>query len=94
MDNVTREEFEQLRQFVLAMDSRYNREKGYDSADKAGIRQTEGNHGEAIKTNASDIADNRVGIEETYESSIANADDIADVRTALEEVYEMLETEE
>ena len=68
MDNpVSRQEFEQLRQFVLAMDSRYNRNLGYDSADKDAIRQTEGNHGEAIEVNASDVADTRTAIEELYE---------------------------
>ena len=41
-----------------------------------------------------DIADNRTGIEESFEASLTNADDIADVRTALEEVYEMINTEE
>ena len=60
---VSRLEFEQLRQFVLSMDSRYNREKEYDSADKAGIRQTEGNHGEAIEVNSADIEQNSADIE-------------------------------
>jgi len=88
---VTREEFEQLRQLVLSLIAREDRRAMYDQADKGGIRQTEGQHGEAINTNADDIADNRAGIEESFETSLANADDIADVRTALEEVYEMIE---
>lgn len=65
----------------------------YANADTNAIRVTEGEHGEQINANASDIADNRAGIEETYESSLANAGDIADVRTALEEVYEMINEE-
>lgn len=64
MDNpVSREEFEQLKKFVLAMDSRYNKNLGYDSADKAGIRQTEGVHGEAIETHTADIEQNSANIE-------------------------------
>ena len=88
------ERLSNLENLVNSLIKRIDNDKFYDSADKAGIRQTEGNHGEAIDTNTSDIADNRAGIEESYESSLTNADDIADVRTALEEVYEMLNEEE
>ena len=82
--------FEDLRNLVLALIKRIDNDKYYDSADKNGIRQTENQHEEAITVNATDIADNRAGIEESFESSLTNADDIADVRTALEEVYEII----
>ena len=62
----------------------------YNEYDKAGIRNTDSIQSENISINANDIADNRTGIEESFEASLTNADDIADVRTALEEVYEML----
>lgn len=66
----------------------------YNEYDKAGIRNTDSIQSENISTNANDISDNRTGIEESFEASLANSDDIADVRTALEEVYEMINTEE
>lgn len=66
----------------------------YNEYDKAGIRNTDAEQSESIGVNASDISDNRTGIEESFEASLTNADDIADVRTALEEVYEMINTEE
>lgn len=88
---VSRKEFDDLRNLVLALVKRIDNDKFYDSADKDGFRQTEGIHGEAIESNSADIADNRTGIEEAFEASLVNADDIADVRTAIEEVYEMIE---
>lgn len=66
----------------------------YNEYDKASIRNTDAIQTEGISTNASDISDNRTGIEESFEASLTNADDIADVRTALEEVYEMISEEE
>lgn len=66
----------------------------YNEYDKSALRHTDSEHSEKIEINASDIADNRTGIEESFEASLANSDDIADVRTALEEVYEMINGEE
>lgn len=64
---VSRKEFDDLRNLVLALVKRIDNDKYYDSADKNGIRQTEGQHGEAIDINASDVADTRTAIEELYE---------------------------
>lgn len=64
---ITRKEFDDLRNLVLALIKRIDNDKMYDSADKNGIRQTEGEHGEAIEVNASDVADTRTAIEELYE---------------------------
>lgn len=64
-----------------------SRKDTYDGYDKTSIRKTDSEQ-------TRDITDNRAGIEESFETSLANADDIADVRTALEEVYEMINTEE
>lgn len=64
---VSRKEFDDLRNLVLALIKRIDNDKYYDSADKNGIRQTEGEHGEAIDINASDVADTRTAIEELYE---------------------------
>ena len=86
MDNVTRDEFEQLRQFVLAMDSRFNREKGYDSADKAGIRQTEGNHGIALDENTQGISENDGAICDVAELSDVNSQAIDDLAEVVDEL--------
>jgi len=64
---VSRKEFDDLRNLVLALIKRIDNDKYYDSADKNGIRHTEGQHGEAIDTNASDVAVSRGAIEELYE---------------------------
>ena len=61
------ERLSNLENLVNALIKRIDNDKFYDSADKAGIRQTEGNHGEAIEVNASDVADTRTAIEELYE---------------------------
>lgn len=60
---VSRKEFEDLRNLVLALIKRIDNDKYYDSADKNGIRQTEGQHGEAIESNSSDIEKNSADIE-------------------------------
>jgi hypothetical protein len=64
---VSRKEFDDLRNLVLALIKRIDNDKYYDSADKDGIRQTENNHGEAINDNSSDLEDVRTGLEEVYE---------------------------
>lgn len=61
------ERLSNLENLVNSLIKRIDNDKFYDSADKAGIRQTEGNHGEAIEVNASDVADTRTAIEELYE---------------------------
>lgn len=61
------ERLSNLEKLVDSLIKRIDNDKFYDSADKAGIRQTEGNHGEAIEVNASDVADTRTAIEELYE---------------------------
>lgn len=52
-----------LENLVNALIKRIDNDKFYDSADKAGIRQTEGIHGEAIETNSADIEKNSADIE-------------------------------
>lgn len=42
------------------------------------------------KESASDIADNREGIMETFEATESNAGDLADLRAAVMELYEMI----
>lgn len=61
------ERLSNLEKLVDSLIKRIDNDKFYDSADKQGIRQTEGNHGEAIDINASDVADTRTAIEELYE---------------------------
>ena len=61
------ERLSNLEKLVDSLIKRIDNDKFYDSADKMGIRQTEGNHGEAIEVNASDVADTRTAIEELYE---------------------------
>ena len=92
MDIETR--LDNLEKIVNALIKRIDNDKYYSDADVNGIRQIDGEQTENITENASDIADNRQGIEETFESTLSNADDIADVRTAIEEVYEMISEEE
>ena len=60
---VSRKEFEDLRNLVLALIKRIDNDKYYDSADKNGIRQTEGQHSEAIEGNSADIEKNSADIE-------------------------------
>lgn len=67
---VSRKEFEDLRNLVLALIKRIDNDKFYDSADKNGIRQTEGQHSEAINGNSTDLEDVRTGLEEVYEMII------------------------
>lgn len=55
MEYVTKKEFNDLRNLVNALIKRIDNDKFYDSADKNGIRQTEGIHGEAIESNSADI---------------------------------------
>lgn len=64
---ITRKEFDDLRNLVYSLIKRIDNDKYYDSAEKNGIRQTEGQHGEAIDINASDVAVTRGAIEELYE---------------------------
>lgn len=64
---VSRKEFEDLRNLVLALIKRIDNDKYYDSADKDGIRHTEGQHSKAINGNSTDLEDVRTGLEEVYE---------------------------
>ena len=57
------ERLSNLEKLVDSLIKRIDNDKFYDSADKAGIRQTEGNHGEAIDTNTADIEKNSADIE-------------------------------
>lgn len=63
MEYVTKKEFNDLRNLVNALIKRIDNDKFYDSADKNGIRQTEGQHGEAIESNSADIEKNSADIE-------------------------------
>ena len=47
--------------------------------------------GKMNESNASDIADNREGIMETFESTMNNELELEDCRTAIIELYEMME---
>ena len=49
--------------------------------------------GQTIKTNSSDISDNRQGLTETFEATLNNTDDVAINRQAIEELYEMITAE-
>lgn len=77
------ERLSKLENLVNVFITSQNKKSIYNEYDKAGIRQND-----AVQNG--DIRDNRTGIEESFEASLANSDDIADVRTALEEVYEMI----
>ena len=57
------ERLNNLENLVYALIKRIDNDKFYDSADKAGLRQTEGNHGEAIESNSADIEKNSADIE-------------------------------
>ena len=57
------ERLSNLEKLVDSLIKRIDNDKFYDSADKAGIRQTEGNHGEAIQTNTDDISQNSADID-------------------------------
>ena len=57
------ERLSNLEKLVDSLIKRIDNDKFYDSADKAGIRQTEGNHGEAIQTNTEDISQNSADID-------------------------------
>lgn len=63
MEYVSKKEFNDLRNLVNALIKRIDNDKFYDSADKNGIRQTEGIHGEAIESNSADIEKNSADIE-------------------------------
>lgn len=54
-ENVSREEFEQLKTMVLNLISSINKKEGYDKAEKDGIRQAEGTQRESIDQNTADI---------------------------------------
>lgn len=64
---VSRKEFDDLRNLVLALIKRIDNDKFYDSADKDGFRQTEDKHSVAIEGNSTDLEDVRTGLEEVYE---------------------------
>ena len=57
------ERLSNLEKLVDSLIKRIDNDKFYDSADKMGIRQTEGNHGEAIAVNSADIEKNSADIE-------------------------------
>ena len=57
------ERLSNLEKLVDSLVKKIDNDKFYDSADKAGIRQTEGNHGEAIQTNTDDISQNSADID-------------------------------
>jgi len=82
--------FDRLETLVKNLIKMYGMDKAYTSADINGCRATDSSQTKDIALNASDIADNRTGIEESFEISLVNTDDIADLRTALEEVYEIV----
>lgn len=80
-----------LENLVLSFIKNQSRSDDYKDADIAGCRATETNQAEDIKTNASDIADNRDGIMETFESTLNNEAELEDCRSAIIELYEMME---
>ena len=52
-----------LENLVNSLIKRIDNDKFYDSADKAGIRQTEGNHGEQISEHSESISQNTADID-------------------------------
>lgn len=60
---VSRKEFDDLRNLVLALIKRIDNDKFYDSADKNGIRHTEGQHGEALTEHTESIEHNSADID-------------------------------
>lgn len=60
---VSRKEFDDLRNLVLALIKRIDNDKYYDSADKNGIRQTEGQHGEVLTDHTESIEHNSADID-------------------------------
>ena len=76
------------------LQSQQNNVKVIENADKAPVIEDEVNkQSEDIKTNTSDISDNREGLTETFEATLTNTDDVAINRQAIEELYEMLTAE-
>ena len=57
------ERLSNLEKLVDSLIKRIDNDKFYDSADKQGIRQTEGNHGEAIDKHTDDISQNSADID-------------------------------
>ena len=60
---ITRKEFDDLRNLVYSLIKRIDNDKMYDSADKSGIRKTEGEHGEAISEHSESISQNTADID-------------------------------
>lgn len=60
---ITRKEFDDLRNLVYSLIKRIDNDKYYDLADKNGIRQTEGQHGEAISEHSESINQNTADID-------------------------------
>lgn len=79
-----------LENLVNALIKSQNNKDFYDKADKDGIRQTEGVHGEKIEQNASDITDTMTGLTDTYENVETNTSDIDACMNAITELYEMI----
>lgn len=80
-----------LENLVLSFIKNQSRSDDYKDADIAGCRATETTQSKEIKTNVSDIADNRDGIMETFESTLNNEAELEDCRSAIIELYEMME---
>ena len=80
-----------LENLVYSFIKNQSRIDDYKYADIAGCRSTEATQRENIEANASDIADNRDGIMETFESTLNNETELEDCRNAIIELYEMME---
>ena len=85
---VSRKEFDDLRNLVLALIKRIDNDKYYDSADKNGIRQTEGNLTSATTENDTAICD----IADLSDVNSSAIDDLAVIIDELiNKVYELEE---
>ena len=79
-----------LENLVHAFIKSQSKADNYTKYDIEGCRATDGEQSKKIDVNASDIADNRDGLMETFEGTMINAEDISALREGLEEVYEMI----
>ena len=80
------ERLSNLEKLVDSLIKRIDNDKFYDSADKMGIRQTEGNHGIAIDENTQGISENDGAICDVAELSDVNSQAIDDLAEMVDEL--------
>ena len=84
------ERIKNLENLVYALIKKVDSIKFYTDADINGDRQNIQGNANNITANASDIADAREGLIETYDATLDNTNDISDLRDATIELYEMI----